>query len=35
MGFWKTVLAVFVGVLLYDVLDNVVMTLTAIYGTPF
>ena len=27
MGFWKTVLAVFVGVLLYEVADNLVLML--------
>lgn len=27
MGFWKTVLAVFVGILLYDVVDNLVQML--------
>lgn len=27
MSFWKTVLAVFVGVLLYNVVDNLVMML--------
>ncbi|QFT98733.1 hypothetical protein FIU85_15575 [Roseovarius sp. THAF8] len=25
MGFWKTVLAVFVGILLYNVVDNLVI----------
>ena len=30
MGFWKTVLAVFVGVLLYEVTDNIVEVLSAI-----
>ena len=29
MGFWKTVLAVFVGVLLYGVVDNIVMAISA------
>lgn len=33
MGFWKTVLAVFVGVLLYEVVDNIVMALIASTGT--
>jgi uncharacterized membrane protein len=28
MGFWKTVLAVFVGVLLYEVVDNLFEILT-------
>ena len=29
MGFWKTVLAVFVGVLLYEVADNIVVAVSA------
>ena len=29
MGFGKTVLAVFVGVLLYEVADNIVMAISA------
>lgn len=29
MGFWKTVLAVFVGVLLFNVADNLVMAASA------
>lgn len=29
MGFWKTVLAVFVGVLLYEVADNIVASISA------
>ena len=29
MGFGKTVLAVFVGVLLYEVADNIVMSISA------
>jgi uncharacterized membrane protein len=29
MGFWKTVLAVFVGVLLYGVVDNIVVAISA------
>lgn len=32
MGFWKTVLAVFVGVSVYEVADNVVMALIAMMG---
>ena len=30
MGFWKTVLAVFVGVLLFEVADNVVMKICSL-----
>lgn len=33
MGFWKTVLAVFVGVLLYEVTDNMVMAISAALGS--
>lgn len=29
MSFWKTVLAVFVGVMLYEVADNLVMAFSA------
>lgn len=29
MGFWKTVLAAFVGVLLYEVTDNIVQAISA------
>jgi uncharacterized membrane protein len=29
MGFWKTVLAVFVGILLYEVGNNIVMGISA------
>ena len=29
MSFWKTVLAVFVGVLLYEVVDDIVVALSA------
>ncbi|CTQ33156.1 hypothetical protein JAN5088_01936 [Jannaschia rubra] len=31
MGFWKTVLAVFIGILLYEVVDNIVMGISAYY----
>jgi len=32
MGFWKTVLAVFVGILLFEVVDHLVKVLTTTLG---